>query len=122
MSRGMNAAHNFTQALRSKRRYTQPASLQRLAATSQQSAGETASADPKVVQPLEIEVVHEPSSPVEQHLEEDVVRRLLEEFEDEEWQQLAKVCTKPKIERLLDGLYCIASYLTGHTTHYTSLA
>ena len=98
MSRGMNAAQNFTRALHSKRRSTQPVSLQRLAATSQQSAGETASADSRVVQPLEIEVVYEPSSPVEgsspveQHLEEDVVRRLLEEFEDDEWRQLAKVC------------------------------
>ena len=91
----MNAAQNFTRALHSKRRSTQPASLQRLAATSQQSAGETASADSKVIQPLEIEVVYEPSSPVEQHLDEDMVRRLLEEFKDEEWRELAKVCAKP---------------------------
>lgn len=69
-------------------------SLQRLAATSQRSAGETASADAKVVQPLEIEVVHEPTNQVEQYLEEDEVRRMLEEFHDEEWRQLAKVCVK----------------------------
>ena len=94
MSQGMSAAQNFTRALHSNRRSTQPASLQRLAATRQQSAGETAAADPKGVQPLEIEVVHEPTSQVEQYLEEDVVRRMLEEFHDEEWKQLAKVCPK----------------------------
>ncbi len=91
MSRGMSAAHNFRRALRG--RSTQPASMQRLAATSQQAAGETASADSDVIQPLEIEVVYEPFDH-EQHYEEDMVRRMLEEFRDEEWKQLAKVCAK----------------------------
>lgn len=67
--------------------------MQRLAATSQQAAGETASADSDVIQPLEIEVVYEPFDH-EQHYEEDMVRRMLEEFRDEEWKQLAKVCAK----------------------------
>lgn len=65
--------------------------MQRLAATSQQAAGETA--DSEVIQPLEIEVVYEPFDH-EQHYEEDMVRRMLEEFRDEEWKQLAKVCAK----------------------------
>ena len=94
MSRGMSAAQNFTRACNSRAVSTQPAPLQRLAATSRQSAGETTSADPQVIQPLEIEVVYEPSVPVEQDPEEDFMRRLLEQFSDEEWRQLAKVCLK----------------------------
>lgn len=70
--------------------------MQRLAATSQQAAGETASADSDVVQPLEIEVVYEPFDH-EQHYEEDMVRRMLEEFRDEEWKKLAKVCAKSTV-------------------------
>lgn len=97
MSLGMNAARSFSRAISSSRRSTQAASLHRLAATSQQSAGETTSG---VIQPLEIEVVYDPPSHDEQEYEseEEMMRRILEQYTDEEWRAMAKVCARPWLE------------------------
>lgn len=89
MSLSVNAARNFSRAISSRGRSTQTASLHRLAATGQQSAGETS-----VIQPLEIEVVYDPPPELEQEYEseEEMIRRILEQYTDEEWRAMAKVC------------------------------
>ena len=93
MSLGTSAARNFSRAISSRGRSTQTPSLHRLAATSQQSAGETTSS---VIQPLEIEVVYDPPAPLEQEYEseEEMIRRILEQYTDEEWRAMAKVCAR----------------------------
>ena len=93
MSLGTSAARNFSRAISSRGRSTQTASLHRLAATSQQAAGETTSS---VIQPLEIEVVYDSPAPLEQEYEseEEMIRRILEQYTDEEWRAMAKVCAR----------------------------
>ena len=49
-----------------------------------------------MIQPLEIEVVYDPPAPLEQEYEseEEMIRRILEQYTDEEWRAMAKVCAR----------------------------
>lgn len=85
---GMGAAQSFSSGSNLGNTLKPQAISQR---SEQQSSAKSTSTDSNVVQPLEIEVVTDPSE-LEQQSEEDMMSQILGQYSDAEWRRLAQVC------------------------------
>ena len=98
----MGVAQNLSRAINLGNTLRPRAISQRSASTDQQSSDRSTSADSNVVQPLEIEVVTDPSE-LEQQTEEDMMSQILGQYSDAEWRRLAQVCMTDSLSHLLDS-------------------